>query len=119
GLAPTQLISQAASAISADRSKSFDMRVENESALLAKANQKPLFGWGGWGRNRIFDKWNGQDISVTDGGWIIQYGCYGWVGYLALCGLLAVALLRARRATDKEGSPVNTTRGRRAMLLAG
>ena len=118
GLAPTQLISQAASAISTDRSKSFDVRVENESALLAKANQKPLFGWGGWGRNRIFDKWNGQDISVTDGGWIIQYGCYGWVGYLALFGLLAVALLRALRATDKEVSPVNITRGGLALLLA-
>jgi len=118
GLAPTQLVTRAASVVSADRMKSFQMRVENEDALLAKANQKPLFGWGGWGRNRIYDKWTGQDISVTDGGWIIEYGCWGWVGYLALYGLLAVALLRAHRATGKEVTPANLTRGGLALLLA-
>lgn len=117
GLAPTQLVSQAASAISADRSKSFQVRVENEGVLLAKANQKPWFGWGGWGRNRIYDNWTGQDISVTDGGWIIQFGCYGWVGYLSLFGLLAVALFKALRATDKEVTPASITRGGLALLL--
>lgn len=117
-LAPTQLISQAASAVSVDRMKSFQVRVENEDALLAKANQKPWFGWGGWGRNRIYDKWTGQDISVTDGGWIIEYGCWGWVGYLALYGLLAFALFRAHRATGREITPENLTRGGLALLLA-
>ena len=117
GLAPTQLVSQAASAVSADRMKSFQVRVENEEALLAKANQKPWFGWGGWGRNRIYDRWTGQDISVTDGGWIIEYGCWGWAGYLALYGLLAFALFRAHRATGKEITPENLTRGGLALLL--
>jgi hypothetical protein len=118
GLAPTQLVSRVASSISPDRMNSFSARVENEDALLAKANQKPLFGWGGWGRNRIYDKWTGQDISVTDGGWIIQYGCYGWFGYLSLYGLLAVALFRALGATDKEVSPANLNRAGIALLLA-
>jgi len=118
GLAPTQLISQAASAVSADRMKSFQVRVENEEALLAKANQKPWFGWGGWGRNRIYDRWTGQDISVTDGGWIIEYGCWGWVGYLALYGLLAFALFRAHAAVGKEVTPETLTRGGLALLLA-
>jgi len=118
GLAPTQLVSQAASAVSADRMKSFQVRVENEDALLAKANEKPWFGWGGWGRNRIYDKWTGQDISVTDGGWIIEYGCWGWAGYLALYGLLAFALFRAHRAVGKEITPENLTRGGLALLLA-
>lgn len=117
GLAPTQIISNAANAISPDRSKSFQVRVENETALLAKANQKPVFGWGGWGRNRIYDTWTGQDISVTDGGWIIQYGCWGWFGYLALFGLLSVSLFRAFAATDKEVTQANLTRGGLALVL--
>jgi hypothetical protein len=116
-LAPTQLVTNAAGVFSSDRQASFQMRIDNEKALLAKANQKPLFGWGGWGRNRIFDKWTGQDISVTDGGWIIQYGCYGWAGYLALFGLLTVALLQAFRAIDKEVTPANITRGGLALLV--
>ena len=117
GLAPTQLITNAAGAFSADRQASFETRLNNEEALLAKANQKPLFGWGGWGRNRIFDKWTGQDISVTDGGWIIQYGCYGWAGYLALFGLLTVALWQALRATGSEATAANVTRGGLALLV--
>ena len=118
GLAPTQLVSQVASTVSTDRLKSFQSRVENEDALLAKANEKPWFGWGGWGRNRIYDKWTGQDISVTDGGWIIVYGCWGWAGYLGLYGLLAFALFRAHRAVGKEITPANLTRGGLALLLA-
>lgn len=117
GLSPTQLVTNAAGAFSLSRQASFQMRLNNEEALLAKANQKPLFGWGGWGRNRIYDKWTGQDISVTDGGWIIEYGCYGWAGYLALFGLLTVALLQAARAMSKEVTPANVTRGALALLV--
>jgi hypothetical protein len=117
GLAPTQLVADLAQTVSKDRSVSFQERVENEGHLIAKANQKQWFGWGGWGRNRIFDEWTGQDISVTDGGWIIQYGVYGWFGYLSLFGLLAAALFQAHRAMDKEVTPSNVTRGGLALLV--
>jgi hypothetical protein len=116
-LSPIQLVSNLASAVSADRSRSFQTRVLNEEELLAKANEKPLLGWGAMGRNRIFDKWTGQDISVTDGGWIIQYGAFGWFGYLSLFGLLAVAQFRALRAMDKEPTPANLVRGGLALIL--
>ena len=116
-VAPTQLITNTAGMFSSDRKASFETRVANETALLAKANQKPLFGWGGWGRNRIYDVWTGDDISVTDGGWIIQYGCYGWAGYLALFGLLTVALLQALRSTGKEDTRENVVRGALALLV--
>ena len=49
-LVPVQKISSAANDISPDRSKSFEMRIANEEQLLAKALQKPWFGWGTWGR---------------------------------------------------------------------
>jgi hypothetical protein len=117
GLAPTQLVSAVAQKISPDRSISFDVRVQNEEQLLAKANQKPLLGWGGWGRNLIFDKWTGQDISTIDGGWIAQFGTFGWLSYLSLFGLLLVVQFRALRSMDKESTPGNMARAGLSLLL--
>lgn len=116
-LAPTQFMSQIALKVSPQRGASFQTRVDNEEQLLQKANQKPLFGWGGWGRNRIFDQWTGKDISITDGGWIIQYGVSGWAGFLCLFGLFAVALFRAHGSMDREVTPANLARGGLALIL--
>ena len=118
GLTPITLVSNVAQSVSPDRNASFQTRVKNEEALLTKADQKPFLGWGGWGRNRIFDTWTGQDISVTDGGWIIQFGCFGWVGYLSFFGLLALAQFRSLYLMDKEVTSSNTVRGGLALLLA-
>jgi hypothetical protein len=117
GLAPTQLVSQVASSVSADRSASLDVRLVNEEQLLQKANEKPMFGWGTWGRNRVFDQWTGKDISITDGGWIVQFGTYGWFGYLALFGLLAAAMFRAHRAIGPEVTPATIELGGLTLLL--
>jgi hypothetical protein len=117
-LAPIQLVSNIAQAFSQDLSDSFQVRVQNETQLLAKANEKPWFGWGGWGRNRIYDEWTGQSISVTDGGWIIYFGVYGWLGYLSLFGLFAVAMFRARAVIGKEATSANVALGGLALLLA-
>jgi hypothetical protein len=81
--------------VSAQRAGSFQFRVENEDRLLNKANQKPLFGWGTWGRNRVFDQESGADLTITDGEWILRFGMYGWVGYLALFGLFAASAFSA------------------------
>lgn len=116
-LAPTNLVSNVASRISADRNASFSVRVENEGILLRKAEQKPWFGWGGWSRNRIFDKWSGKDISTTDGAWIIYFGVYGWLGFLSFYGLFSAALFAAHTAMDKELTPANITRGGLCLLL--
>jgi len=117
-LSPLDTVSRVASAVSTDRWYSFQMRVKNENALLAKADEKPFLGWGGWGRYRIYDEWTGQDISVTDGGWIIYYGTFGWFGFLSLFGLLAVASFRALRFTDNQLTEANVTRAGLALLLA-
>jgi len=117
GLAPTQLVSDFASRISIERSKSFDTRVTNEEQLLAKANQKPYFGWGTWGRNRIYDKDTGKDISITDGGWIIEYGTFGWFGYLSLFGLLAAAAFQPLRKIDSKITPANVSLAGLTLLL--
>jgi len=84
------------SAFSSDRAASLNVRTENEDALLVKANQRPVFGWGSWGRNRIYQEGWGTDLSVTDGTWIMTLGSYGYVGYFAQFGLLCFGLLAYR-----------------------
>jgi hypothetical protein len=117
-LIPVHQISQAATSISVDRSKSFQTRVQNEDKLLAKANQKPMFGWGTWGRNRIYDRDTGRDTSITDGGWIIAFGQFGWLGYLSIFGLFTVSAFSALAAVGKEVTPASITIGGLALLLA-
>lgn len=80
---PHDAVSNIAGMIDLDRQQSLVFRFDNEEILLDHANHKPLFGWGGWGRNRVFDPETGEDISITDGKWILTLGSRGWVGFLA------------------------------------
>ena len=91
-LVPTEALTDAAASISEDRAASLQFRFDNEYILLERANERPFFGWGGWGRNRVYDE-SGRDVSVTDGTWVIVIGTYGWVGYLAEFGLLTLGLV--------------------------
>jgi hypothetical protein len=93
---PVRQVAAAATMVSEARGGSFAYRVRNEDRLLAKANQKPLLGWGTWGRNRIYNEESGADESITDGGWIIRFGMFGWLGYLTQFGLFAAAIFSAR-----------------------
>lgn len=92
-LVPTGLVAEAALSVSAERAGSLQFRFDNEDILLARANEKPLFGWGSWGRNRVYDVVSGRDASITDGRWVIVIGSYGWLGYLAEFGLLTLPLI--------------------------
>ena len=92
-LVPVDGLLALAERISPDRAQSLELRFVNEDRLLAHANERPVFGWSGWGRWRVHDPETGADISVTDGAWIITVGQYGWVGYLAEFGLLAAPFL--------------------------
>lgn len=84
--------------ISERRAESFLTRVENENLLVAKALERPVFGWAGWGRSRVYNE-EGHDISITDGFWVIALGTTGWFGLLSwvLSLLLPVAMALARR----------------------
>jgi len=111
-IVPVHRIAELATTISPERSSSFLTRVDNEDKLLAKANQKPLGGWGTWGRNRIYDKESGGDVTITDGEWIILYSGFGWLGYLSMFGLFALSAIRARTAVS--GPPTQPV-----IILAG
>ena len=89
-LIPVERIENVAASISAERAGSLQFRLKNEDILLARAREKPVAGWGTWGRNRVYDDQSGQDVSVTDGAWIIIIGSYGWIGYIGQFGLLTI-----------------------------
>lgn len=93
GLIPVDTVHSLAQSISEDRASSFKFRLDNEDALLDRANEKPLAGWGGWGRNAIFDPETGRMTSVTDGIWLIFIGIFGWVGYIGRFGLLTLPII--------------------------
>lgn len=107
-LVPTADILQVFARVSTQRSASLMTRFDQEDKLLERAMKRPLYGWGGWGRNRIYswwgergDEWAGyRDYSITDGSWIIWLGGAGAVGFAASFALIVVPLLRyARRYT--------------------
>ena len=93
GLVPVGALVSTAALINEERADSLKFRFDNEDVLLDRANQKPLAGWGGYSRSRVFDIETGKDITVTDGIWIIVMGGSGWLGYLATFGLLTLPVL--------------------------
>lgn len=100
-LVPVDRVLGAAKNVSEDRANSFRARLENETILMAKANEKPLFGWGAWGRNRVYNAEFSKDVTITDGGWIITFGTSGWFGYLGLFGMFTIPVLRLNRTVKK------------------
>lgn len=116
GLVPTASLISAAESVSVGRALSLKFRFDNEDALLERANERALFGWGGWGRSRLYDEESGTGLSITDGRWIIVFGSGGWAGYLAEFGLLCLPLLMAARRRD--GAPPAVAVGLSAALAA-
>lgn len=91
-----------ASAVHPERGRSLEGRLVNDTMLADKALERPAFGWGGWGRSRIYDE-NGKDICVTDGLWIIALGTTGLVGLASLTGILTLPpLLLLRRYPARQ-----------------
>ncbi len=96
-LVPLDWILAQAESYSPDRAQSLGFRFNNEQILLERAAEKGLFGWGGWGRNLIRHSETGQILSIPDGRWIIVFGTFGWVGYIAEFGLLALPVFLLSR----------------------
>ena len=91
----SKLVSVIAPMASGRRAESAETRRYWDTRLAEKARQRPLFGWGGWGRNRIAEEETGKDISLTDSKWVIQFGQTGMVGLAAwmMTLLLPVVLI--------------------------
>jgi hypothetical protein len=89
----TNLVEFAEDTISEDRAESLQFRFEQENELIARALERPAFGWGGWGRSRVRDE-NDKDVSVTDGLWIIIMGNYGIVGLMVYGAMTLLPVAR-------------------------
>jgi hypothetical protein len=91
-LIPTDEVVSLAASFSPERAGSLQVRIDNEELLLERASERPLFGWSGWGRWRLYDE-TGRDITISDGLWIITIAQWGWVGYIAKFGMLCLPLI--------------------------
>jgi hypothetical protein len=92
GIFSGQSIVSAAASVDLERAESLAFRLGNEDLLVDKALQRPAFGWGGWRRARVYD-WQGEDVSTTDGQWIVALGDRGIFGLaMFLAALLTPAL---------------------------
>jgi hypothetical protein len=112
---PTERFVSVAETIDPARARSLNFRFQNEDRLLEHARERPLFGWGTWSRNRVFNE-NGQDISVTDGAWVIVMGVGGWTGYLAQFGFLALPVILL--AVNRRRYEVSSVTSVLALVLA-
>src|SRR5260370_21394485 len=96
-LFPDHALISVAKAINDERAQSLETRFDQEAILLEHSSQRFLFGWGRFGRNRVYDS-TGKDTTITDGLWIITITTFGLVGFLAEFGLLAFPVCKAARA---------------------
>jgi hypothetical protein len=93
GWFPTQDVVSFFARIDGERAFSLSFRFNQEDELLRRASERPTFGWGTFGRNRVYAPW-GQDVSVTDGYWVIALGIWGFLGFAGFFAMLVVPLLR-------------------------
>lgn len=108
---PFDFASELAAKFSAERAQSLQFRLDNEDILIDKAMQRPLLGWGRFGRNRVYND-EGRDISITDGLWVLLLGVFGVVGLGAFLGAflipsvaLIVRLRKLRIPSALAGAP--------------
>ena len=97
---PHNQVVELVSKVNADRAQSLEFRFFHENQLLEHANKKPWFGWGSWGRNRVYDSETFKDLSVTDGRWIIVLGTKGWLGFMTEFFFVAFSILKASKAVS-------------------
>jgi hypothetical protein len=116
---PTSALVSASEYVSGDRANSLQFRFDNEDDLLAKASQRPLFGWGGWGRNLVYDPETGRNTSTTDGAWIVELGQFGLTGFLSsfLLLLVPIVLVLRRSSLLPPGLPRMLVTGLAFLLL--
>ncbi|BDG04620.1 hypothetical protein [Anaeromyxobacter oryzae] len=112
GEAPrTAVLDAAARVASPVRLASLRFRLANEEQLAAKALERPITGWGRYGRWIAYDD---QGRAATpDGFWVIALGQFGLVGLAAITAAtvlpvvrLAVRLRRRRAAAPGAGPAV-------------
>jgi hypothetical protein len=94
---PTQPLLSAAGTFGADRVQSLQFRFDNEDILVIKGIERPIFGWGGFSRERVYSDETGKDLVVQDGAWIARFGTHGVVGFVCYFAVLLWPVVVAAR----------------------
>lgn len=70
-----ELVDWIAVNVNQDRAGSLLFRFNNEDRFIERLFERPWFGWGGWARGHVFDKY-GRNLSILDGAWLgmLQFG---------------------------------------------
>ena len=104
--------------VGVDRGQSLEFRLHNEELLVVKAMERPLVGWGGWGRSRVQDQY-GEATTVADGLWIITLGERGLIGLVTLGFLLLLPLVVLLRQAHSQlwADPATATIAIAAVIL--
>ncbi len=83
------VVTMVSETLNPERAQSLEFRFDNEELLGERAREKMLWGWGGWGRNRVKEYGRSgelEDLTVTDSLWIIAFGNRGAIGLFCLYG---------------------------------
>lgn len=93
-----EALTNAAESVDDDRAGSLAVRLESDAQLVGRALERPLFGWGGWGRFR-------GGLAATDSFWSIILGTNGLVGLGGIFGAMLAAQLTCIRRLRRFGLP--------------
>jgi O-antigen ligase len=106
---PTKAILSAAGTFGADRVQSMEFRFDNEDILVLKGVERPIFGWGGFARERVYDAETGKDLVVQDGAWISLFGTHGTLGFACYYFILLAPIFATARRWRRVRDPVDRT----------
>jgi hypothetical protein len=106
---PTESVLSAAQSLGADRAQSMQFRFDNEDILILKGVERPIFGWGGFGRERVYSEETGKDLVIQDGAWIARFGTHGTLGFICYFAVLLLPLVEAARRIKRVRSQTDRT----------
>jgi hypothetical protein len=106
------------------RADSLRSRIAHEQVLMERAHQRPLLGWGTYGRNRPEGELPEEAMggaATTDSMWIIIYGQKGVLGLLSYGAVLLMpaALLLGRLPPGRWADPRHAFAAVLAVALIG
>ncbi|MGY3346693.1 MULTISPECIES: O-antigen ligase family protein [unclassified Bradyrhizobium] len=117
GYVPTKAMVELASVFNKERADSLNVRFEQEDRLLNHAASRFWFGWGRYGRSRVYDEY-GEDKTLTDGQWIIVLGQFGIVGFFAQFGLLTLPVFRTWKVLGRMNPRERALTSTLALIVA-
>ena len=90
--------------LDANRVASLAVRLLQEDLFSEKAIERPVFGWGGYGRSWPVDPYTGEKmVEMIDAFWIGCFSTRGFVGLISfVCSMLLGPWLALRYGLDKK-----------------